>query len=206
MSHKNQHVVVSDANRLFFTHGGAYQMDQAGEIEQTIAKLHLLSYFVELVAEDYSCSGEQRVVFGTEIEKLAHKLYSEYERFIANGVNIFDYVSFFDPKQLEIYQQRPIVGKRMNAAIGEQCGVPAGWFYDFPSVMSKTFEIGHIAIDREDGIYRIGICDNDPEAGESSHWHEIATIDDLCELYKLYPDIADELVDAIRFIRNNEKI
>ena len=203
---KNQHVNVSDVNRLYFTKAGVYQMDQAGEIEQTVAKLYLLSYFVELVAEDYSCSGEQRVVLGTEIEKLANRLYSEYERFIVNGVNIFDYVSFFDPRQLEVYQQRPIVGKRMNAGLGEQCDVPSGWFYNFPNIMSKTFEIGHVMIDKEGETYRIGIYDNDPEVEEPIGWHEITTVADMCELYELYPAFAGEFIDAIRFIRQNEKI
>ena len=206
MSYKNQQVVVSDANRLFFTKAGAYQMDEAGEIEQKVAKLCLLSHFVELVAEDYSCSGEQRVILGTEIEQLANRLYSEYERFIVNGVNIFDHISYFDPKQLAIYQQRPIVGKRMNRGIGEQCDVPQGWFYNFPGAMSKTFEIGHVIIDKEGETYRIGIYDNDPEVEESIGWHEITTVADMCELYDLYPDIADKLIDAIRFIRENEKI
>lgn len=198
---------VTDTGRIYCQPGGVYQMDEAGPDEQLVAKFHLLEHFAALAAEDLMQNGQIKTVFGTEIQKLAERLYSEYEKFVTHGVDIFALHEYYRPEVLEKYHHRPICGKHLNAGPNEQLGAPAGWFYDFPGWMTKYTELGKVVIDQEGQTYRVGIYEpDDDDHSNPIHWLELITIDDCTIVYDKLPELAPEIMDAIMFMKRHCQI
>lgn len=186
--------------------GGTYNLNEDNHTEERVVKLHILGHFIDLMTESYCDSAENNILLGEEVDRLADKLYGYFDKFIRNGVNIFEYYQYYNAAELAKYHNRPIVGRKMNLAEGEQHGVPKGWAYDFPGQMSKYFPIGKVVIDFEDPTYRVGIYDQDDEDGQPFDWLELITIGDIDDIYSKYPELGPEVVDAIRAMRNLCKI
>ena len=187
--------------------GGTYNLNEDNHTEERVVKLHILSHFVDLMSESYCDSSENNILLGEEVDRLADKLYGYFDKFIRNGVNIFEYYQYYNAAELAKYHNRPIVGRKMNLAEGEQEGVPKGWAYDFPDIMSKYFPDFKVVIDKDGEIYRVGFYEHDDDdSSRPIFWYEIITIGDIDDVYVRHPEIAPEIVDAIRAIRNLEKI
>ena len=199
-------VEIYAENRVSFEPGGAYSSDGT-EVEKQIIEIRLLGHFCSLIEASLADIAESNVLMTEEITRTAHQLYTYYEKFIINGVNVFEYMDYYLPSQLAVYHNRPLCGGKMNAAEGEMpTGCPKGWFYDWPGQMSKAFPIGYVVIDKDGPTYRVGVTEHFKLGDNMIYWFELTTIDDCTQLYDKVPDMANEIIDAIMFMKRNEQL
>lgn len=195
---------VLKPNYLKMTPGGLYDLNEANYCERAVVKIHLLQQLLEIASERICCNGEiDGMVLDTEITALADKAFELYAPFIQDGVDIFEYSDYTDPKTLERYLKRPRVLGQMNAGPDEGVeGIPAGWWFDFPGFANKTFDIGQMVVDM-DGEYRFWVyAPGTWEDGQDPI--DTVEIQDEHELDKLrdkWPALADELTQIFFFIK-----
>jgi len=187
--------------------GGTYNLNELNQVETAVVKLHLLSHFCELMAESWSHSGENNLFYGTAVEELADTVFDQYKKFIEAGLDIFSYDEYYMRKAMLKYDARPIVCGQFNAGPDEkEDGLPEGWYYDWPGHASKNFEAGRFVIDA-DSCVRIGVYEhNDRDNERPIDWIEIIAVDDCAVIYKKYPAIADELIRAVVYVKEQYQI
>jgi hypothetical protein len=190
-------------NTLEIKPGGIYELSGYNETEERIAKLRLLSHFINLAEEHLAESGENNVLFGTRLENLADELFELYKPFIEADVDIFSYANYYDRAQLKRYSERPLVGGGMNASKEESTnGLPEGWWYYGVYCAHKWFSFGNVAVSYDEFL-KVNTYEGDglDRGADPVNWIHIKEQKDYAELFTSYPEDAAEIAMACRFIK-----
>jgi hypothetical protein len=205
----SRRIEVNGKEKFFISGCGQYNLAEkdCSEMEADIAKVHMLEHFVQLTAAAICNNGDAgNVVGGDEILKLARIMYERYAYFYRNGLNVFEYCEYYDKFTLEKYLNRTVVAGHFNCPIDERQhdDLPEGWWYDFPGHAVKYFDITDrgtkIVVDC-DTFIRIGFYYADDKDNDNPYnWIDIEVRGDYSAVFKYYPELATELMQACEFV------